>query len=352
MTIQPEEAIKIREGEEPDIEKLDQYLKQNIDGFDKIVTVKQFPGGFSNLTFLLKTQNQEYVLRRAPLGANIKSAHDMGREFKVLSLLKDNYFAIPKVYHNCDNGEIIGAPFYLMEKVDGVILRAKNAKYYDFPPEKWKLLSQLLIDNLAQLHQINIEKTGLINLGKPEGYVDRQINGWIDRYEKSKTDELAEMEELAIWLKINKPITQKFAFLHNDYKYDNIVFDAELSKINAVLDWEMATVGDPLMDLGATLAYWCQAESGNFMKTMNVTWFEGNLTRKEIVERYSKINKIDTSDILFYYIFGLYKNATIIQQIYARWKAGFTKDPRFEYLIMGVKELAILAKVAIENKSI
>ncbi len=352
MQILPDKAIEIRQGEAPDLIKLELYLNENIVGFGKIISAKQYPGGFSNLTFLIETESQEYVLRRAPLGANIKSAHDMGREYRVLSLLKNNYSAIPNVFHNCDSAEIIGAPFYMMEKVEGIILRAKNAASYNFTNEKWKNFSELLIENLASLHQIDIEKTGLINLGKPEGYVDRQVNGWLERYQNSKTDPIAEMEEVANWLKINRPRPQKFAFLHNDYKYDNVVFNTDLSKINAVLDWEMATVGDPLMDLGATLAYWCQTDSGSFMKTMNITWFNGNLTRAEIVEKYSKITKTDTSDILFYYIFGLYKNATIVQQIYARWKAGFTKDPRFEHLIQGVKELAILAKRSIESKSI
>ncbi len=352
IEILPDKAVSIRQGEEPNLANLENYLKTNLSDFGKIIEIKQFPGGYSNLTFQIVCDNREYVLRRAPLGANIKSAHDMGREFKVLSILGKHYEAIPKVDVYCEDIEVIGAPFYLMEKVNGVILRAKNAKSYDFPKEKWEHLSKTLVDNLAQLHQIDIESTGLISMGKPEGYVDRQVAGWIDRYEKSKTDELPQMNIVATWLNNNKPRPQKYAFLHNDFKYDNVVFDTNLTKILAVLDWEMATVGDPLMDLGATLAYWCEKESGDFMKTMNITWLTGNLNRNEIVERYSKKTQTDVSDILFYYIFGLYKNATIIQQIYARWKAGLTKDPRFEMLIFGVKELANLAESAIVKKSI
>jgi aminoglycoside phosphotransferase (APT) family kinase protein len=205
---------------------------------------------------------------------------------------------------------------------------------------------------LAELHQIDIYETGLANIGKPEGYLDRQVEGWIDRYTKSKTDEVKQMDVISTWLSDNKPNSQKHSLLHNDYKFDNVVLDLELNKINAVLDWEMATVGDPLMDLGAALAYWCQAGEGEFMQSMNITWLNGNLNRQQIVDRYTEKTKIDTSKILFYYVFGLFKNATIVQQIYARWKAGLTKDPRFEKLIYGVKECANLAENAINRNSI
>jgi aminoglycoside phosphotransferase (APT) family kinase protein len=347
-----DKAAPIRPGEEVDLLKLEAFLIQNLNSFEKIVGINQFPGGYSNLTYQLITDNNKYVLRRAPLGANIKNAHDMGREYKVLSLLHKYYKAVPKVVIFCEDPEIIGAPFYLMEKVEGVIFRAKNTKNYDLSTEKWQQLSQILIDNLIKLHQIDIFETDLVALGKPEGYVERQLEGWIGRYNKSKTDEIAEMDFIANWLNTNKPRAQKPTFIHNDYKYDNVIFDLELNEIKAVLDWEMATVGDPLMDLGATLAYWCEAGEGEFMKTMNLTWLQGNLTRKALVEKYKLATGIDTTDILFYYVFGLYKNATIVQQIYARWKGGFTKDPRFESLIFGVIELSKLAKTAIIKKSI
>ncbi|MES2794745.1 MAG: phosphotransferase family protein [Bacteroidota bacterium] len=352
LQIQTNEAVRTRQGEEPNWVNLEKYLKENLVDFQKIVEINQYPGGYSNLTYQVISQTREYVMRRAPLGANIKNAHDMSREYKVLSMLQKQYKAIPKVEMYCDDETIIGAPFYLMEKVEGLILRAKNITNYEFTAEKWKHLSETLVDNLANLHQINIYESDLVSLGKPEGYVDRQVEGWIIRYSKSKTDEISNMDSVALWLNKNKPRAQKHAFIHNDYKYDNVIFNNELTEVKAVLDWEMATVGDPLMDLGATLAYWCEKDEGDFLKTMNITWLEGNLNRKEVVNRYANITKIDTSDILFYYIFGLYKNAVIIQQIYARWKAGLTKDPRFERLIFGVKELANLAETAIILKSI
>jgi aminoglycoside phosphotransferase (APT) family kinase protein len=350
--ILPDAAINIRQGEELNLANLNVYLSQNLKGFEPILEVRQFPGGFSNLTYLLSNAQHEYVLRRAPFGANIKSAHDMSREYKVLVLLKPFYKTVPNTIIFCENDQIIGAPFYLMEKVNGVILRGKNAQKYQIEQEKLKNLSEKLVDNLADLHKIDIENTGLIQLGKPDGYVDRQVKGWIDRYEKSKTDHIAEMEEIAQWLVNNKPRQQKSSFIHNDYKYDNVVFDNDLQNIIAVLDWEMATVGDPLMDLGAMLAYWCEATDGDFLKSMNITWLPGNLTRSEIVARYVSKTGIDATDIVFYYVFGLYKNAVIIQQIFARWKLGLTKDPRFEQLIFGVKELAKMAALAIDKNSI
>jgi aminoglycoside phosphotransferase (APT) family kinase protein len=345
-------AVSIRSGEEIDHLALNIHLKKHLSNFGNIVEIRQFPGGFSNLTYLIITETDEYVLRRPPIGANIKSAHDMAREFKVLSMLSPYYKSIPKVYLYCEDIEIIGAPFYVMQKVAGNILRAKDIGNIDISIIQMQRLSELLIDNLAKLHQIDIEATGLINLGKPEGYVDRQVEGWISRYAKSKTDEIEGLITVESWLLANMPRPQKPAFLHNDYKYDNVVFDADLQEIVAVLDWEMATVGDPLMDLGATLAYWCEAGEGEFMKTMNLTWLEGNLTRKQIVNRYTEKTGRDTTDILFYYVFGLYKNATIVQQIYARWKAGVTSDNRFSKLIYGVNELIKTALAAINRNSI
>jgi aminoglycoside phosphotransferase (APT) family kinase protein len=352
IQIQPDIATQIRQGEELNLDSLSIYLKNNIDNFGEIVEVTQFPGGFSNLTYLVKTTNCEYVLRRAPIGANIKSAHDMSREYKVLTLLKPLYGAVPKAILYCDNESIIGATFYLMEKVSGIILRGNGATNYQIEPEKMRQLSECLIDNLAALHQIDIENSELKNIGKPEGYVERQVIGWVSRYEKSKTDQIENMDQVAIWLNEHKPKDQKPTLIHNDYKYDNVVFDGEMQKIIAVLDWEMTTIGDPLMDLGAVLAYWCESNDGDFLKTMNITWLPGNLSRQQVVDRYALITGIDVSDIIFYYVFGLFKNAVIIQQIYARWKLGITKDPRFEKLIFGVYELSAMALGAIKSGKI
>jgi aminoglycoside phosphotransferase (APT) family kinase protein len=350
--IKMDEATQIRSGENIEIDILGKYLQENIQDFGTIKAIKQFPGGFSNLTYQIESQKKTFVLRRPPIGANIKSAHDMAREYKVLSLLEPFYAEIPKPILFCENEQILGGQFYLMEKVNGVILRGKNAKEYDFSTNKMKEISEKLIDNLILLHNIDIENNELACLGKPDGYVDRQVEGWIGRYEKSKTDELNQMDDIAIWLNKNKPKYQKATFIHNDYKYDNVVFNESLTKITAVLDWEMATIGDPLMDLGATLAYWCQAEDGAFLRSMNLTWLPGNLSRSQVVEHYAIKTGRYISDILFYFVFGLYKNAVILQQIYARWKKGITTDARFAQLIHGVNELTNLAILSVEKNSI
>lgn len=348
-----DQASQIRQGEELNLNLLNDYLKSQLTDFEEITEITQFSGGYSNLTYLLKTGSKEYVLRRPPFGANIKSAHDMGREFKVLSLLKPHYPKVPQPVIFCEDESVLGCQFYIMERVKGVIFRGKDALELQIPAEKMRQLSENLIDNLAELHLLAIQKTGLINLGKPEGYVIRQVEGWIGRYENSQTDDIPAMGKTAEWLRTNMPRPQVPAFLHNDYKYDNVLLNPnDLSEILGVLDWEMSTVGDPLMDLGASLAYWCEAGDGDFLKSFNITWLSGNLTRNEVVERYAKKTERDVSDILFYYVFGLYKNIVIMQQIYARWKAGLTKDPRFGGLIYGIQELSKMAARAIERGKI
>lgn len=350
----PDKASKVRQGEELDLSKLQSFLQNDIVDFGNIVETAQFPGGFSNLTYLLTTdKGVEYVLRRPPFGANIKSGHDMGREFKVLSLLeKADFKQIPRPLSIEASGEVLGAPFYVMERLNGVILRANQAPTLQFSTEKMASLCNKLVVNLVNLHALDIETTGLSSLGKPEGYVKRQVEGWIKRYQNSKTDDVKNMELVAEWMLNFTPRPQKPTFLHNDYKFDNVVWNTDMTDIIGVLDWEMSTVGDPLMDLGAALAYWCQAEDSDFSKMFNLTWLEGSLTRQEVVARYTALTGRDLTDIHFYYIFGLYKNAVIMQQIYARWKAGLTKDPRFGGLIHGVFELSKMAKKAIHTEGV
>ena len=343
----------IRLGEELDIDQLNPFLQDTIPNFGTISGVTQFPGGFSNLTYLISTDKKEYVLRRPPFGASAKGGHDMGREFRVLSLLKKAGFnKIPTPLSIDESGAILGAPFYIMERLNGVILRAKDAHNAILSPELMRHLSKRLIDNLAEIHSLDIEKTGLSQLGKPEGYVQRQVEGWIARYEKAQTDDVYNMEVAAEWMLKNMPRPQKPAFLHNDYKYDNVVWNVEMTSLVGVLDWEMSTVGDPLMDFGAALAWWAEAGDGDFSKMMNLTWLNGNLTRKQAIDRYAEKTGRDMSDILFYYVFGLYKNAVIGQQIYTRWKQGLTKDDRFSGLIYGVFELSKLAVNAIDSQKI
>jgi aminoglycoside phosphotransferase (APT) family kinase protein len=352
-TYPTDQPTTAREGETPDIEKLNAYLKANAPQSGTVQYISQFPSGYSNLTFLLKTDTQEIILRRPPVGANIKSAHDMGREYLVLSKLKPHYSKVPTPLVYCQSEEVIGAPFYIMERIQGVILRAGNARKLAITPVLFRNLSEALVDNLVELHRLDIRKTGLDELGKPEGYVQRQVEGWIKRYYNAETDKLAEMENLADWLAKNQPPEQSPAFLHNDYKYDNVIFDpADLSKIIGVLDWEMATVGDPLMDVGASIAYWSEASDDPVLQSFNLTALPGNLSRQEFINRYSEKSRRDVTNILFYYIFGLFKNAVIAQQIYARWKQGLTKDPRFAGLLMVIMSLSKQGVKALSNSRV
>ena len=348
-----DQAGKVRDGESPDLEKLQTYLEQNLAGDHGKLSIQQFPGGYSNLSFLIVFGNNEYVLRRAPVGANIKSAHDMGREFRVLTALKPVYPPIPAPILFCNDESVIGSPFYLMERVKGVILRNKPPKGILLTPEIMRNTSYSLVNNLVGLHQIGIHSTGLIELGKPEGYIKRQVEGWVKRYFNAATDVIDDMNSVSEWMNANIPEDGVPAFIHNDYKYDNLVLDpVNLNKIIAVLDWEMATVGSPLMDLGTTLAYWAEASDSPALRPFNLTWLPGNLDREEVVQQYSAIKKIEVPDMLFYYVFGSFKIAVIVQQIYARYKKGFTADERFAGLIHVVRACAENAGKAIKFKRI
>jgi aminoglycoside phosphotransferase (APT) family kinase protein len=342
-----------RENEVPDLGALNHYLHLQIPEFNDVIEITQFPSGYSNLTFCLKTTAGEFILRRPPLGANIKSAHDMGREFNVLSALKPHYAKIPTPIVYCENAEVIGAPFYIMERLHGVILRAANAPQLSISMDQFKRISEALIDNLVEIHGLNIYSTGLDKLGKPLGYAQRQVEGWIKRYYNAETDSLENMNILTDWLSKNLPLEQAPAFLHNDYKYDNVVLDpTNLANIIGVLDWEMATVGDPLMDLGASLAYWSEADDEPVLQSFNLTALPGNFSRKEVLNRYAQKSGRDVSNILFYYVFGLFKNAVIAQQIYARWKQGYSKDPRFGGLLVVITALAKQGVQALDKQKL
>jgi aminoglycoside phosphotransferase (APT) family kinase protein len=350
-TIATDKTSPIRTGEELDLTKLNTYLTEAAPTVGQVTGITQFPGGFSNLTYCLQTETgKEYVLRRPPFGANIKSAHDMGREFRVLSLLKPNYSKVPEPIVYCEDENVIGSPFYIMERIQGVILRAANAPKMGLDAETLRKASEALVDNLVNLHALDLEATGLVQLGKPDGYVQRQVEGWTKRYYAAETDKITTLDAVAEWMKVNQPLSPAPTFLHNDYKYDNVVLNpSDLSDILGVLDWEMSTVGDPLMDLGASLAYWSEPQDANEIKFLNLTWLPGNLNKQQVIERYAEKSGRDLSNILFYYVFGLYKNAVIVQQIYARWKAGHTKDPRFGALLPVVQALGAKASEALSK---
>jgi aminoglycoside phosphotransferase (APT) family kinase protein len=345
-----DEAHDVREGESLDIAKLGAYLVERLAGLEGPLTLRQFRGGLSNLTYLLHFANCELVLRRPPFGSKVKTAHDMSREYNVLSRLDGLYPKAPRALLHCDDLAVMGAPFYVMERVHGVILRHQGMPAeMDEPRMRW--LSEAAIDGLAELHTVDWRAAKLNDLGRPQGYVARQVQGWTQRWRASRSDDVPAMDKAAAWLLEHQPSELGAALVHNDYKYDNLVLDpGDLTSIIAVLDWEMATLGDPLLDLGTTLAYWVDADDPEEMMLLPAgpTAASGGLRRVELVERYAQRTGADVSHILFYYVYGLFKVAVIAQQIYYRWKHGHTTDPRFSMMLAGVQLLGGVAARAIE----
>lgn len=343
-------ATEVRKGEELDLDALGPYLAEQLGISVADLEVRQFPGGHSNLTYLLKMGGKEYVMRRPPFGSKVKKAHDMGREHKVLSALSAVRDWAPKPVVFCEDPEILGADFYLMERIEGVILRRSIPEGVDVDEAVARRLCETLLDTLVDLHSLDVKGVGLGDLGRPEGYVERQVSGWAKRYEASKTDDIPQMPEVAGWLADNMPTSPPACIIHNDYKFDNVVYDSTaFERIVGVLDWEMATVGDPLMDLGTTLCYWVEDGDAEGLKNLafSPTMRPGFYTRRQLAERYAEKTGRDLSHINFYFTFGLFKTAVVLQQIYFRWKQGLTKDPRFGGLIFGVKLLAEAAEGAI-----
>jgi aminoglycoside phosphotransferase (APT) family kinase protein len=349
-------ASPVRAGEELPLAPLQEYLNQHLGVSSGPVRVEQFAQGHSNLTYLVRLgegePGTELVLRRGPFGNQVKTAHDMGREYRVLSRLWTVYPPAPRPILFCDDPAVLGAPFYLMERRRGIVLRKQLPPGLVIDPDTARRLSITLIDNLAALHALDYRAAGLGDLGKPEGYVPRQVTGWTERYAKARTDDLPAMDHLARWLAehLPPPAMIDAALIHNDYKYDNLVLDpADLTRVVAVLDWEMATVGDPLMDLGTTLGYWVEAGDVPALReaAFGPTALPGSLSRHALAERYATRSGRDISGVLFHYAFGLFKIAVIVQQIYARYARGHTHDQRFAHMNDLVAVLAEQAGEAI-----
>ena len=317
------------------------------------VSVSQFGTGHSNLTYLVTFGGREMVLRRAPHGASVKSAHDMRREFDVLSALAPFYSKAPKALAFCDDPSVIGAPFFLMERVRGLILRSSAPPAgVDLPPPRMRALSEAFVDSLSELHALDVSSGPLASLGKPEGYAARQVAGWSERWIRAKTEDVPALDAAAAWLAGRLPAASRPALVHNDFKYDNLVLDAgDPTRIVAVLDWEMATLGDPLLDLGTTLGYWIDPDDAHEVRALpfGATLIPGNLSRSEVAARWAGRTGRSEADLLFAYVFGLFKIAVIAQQIYRRSAEGHTTDPRFAALIHGVRILGRQAASALER---
>lgn len=339
-----------------DTTKLLPFLKQYLDISSGDLEVQQFPAGFSNLTYLLRIQDREFVLRRPPVGARIKTAHDMSREYRILSRLHPVYPKIPRALLYCDDESVIGAPFYVMERVTGIILRAQAPKDLELSCELMSAISAAFVENLVEIHNIDFESAGLGDLGRPTGYVFRQVEGWSKRYYNARTDDVPSIDRLIVWLNESAPEeSQRSSLIHNDYKYDNVVLNPDDPRqIIATLDWEMATIGDPLMDLGTSLAYWVDPDDPTEWQKygFGVTKLPGSFTRSELLEQYQRLRASAGFDPVFYYLYGLLKIAVIVQQIYFRYRQGFTKDPRFASLGNLVIACGDLAARSIELKRI
>ncbi|HLL04403.1 MAG TPA: phosphotransferase family protein [Myxococcaceae bacterium] len=322
-----------RPGEELDADKLQAWLAQQAPELTGTAQITQFSGGSSNLTYLVRLGERELILRRPPFGTKAKTAHDMGREFRVLSALHRVFPYAPRPVLYCEDESVMGSPFYVMERIHGTILRRELPEGLTLGPEQARALCESLLDVQVALHRVDVKAAGLADFGKPEGYVRRQVEGWSERYRKARTQDAPEAESIMKWLGEHQPTESgRSALIHNDYKFDNVVLDpANPLRIIGVLDWEMATLGDPLMDLGCSLAYWVQSDDPPDLQQIRMlpTHLPGMMTRRELLARYAEKSGIPTGDFHFYYVFGLFRLAVIAQQIYYRYANGQTTNKRF-----------------------
>lgn len=332
-----DQSTEIRAGEELDAALIDPYLKAQIPGLEGTPHISQFPGGASNLTYLLQYPDQEFVLRRPPFGHKARSAHDMGREFRIINQLKDAFPYCPKAYLHCVDESVIGSEFYVMERIQGVILRSDLPSDLNLNASQTQTLCKSFVDRLVELHRVDYQACGLGDLGKPEGYVERQIRGWTDRYDNARTPDAPDWTQVKAWLSDKMPADHPVpAIVHNDYRFDNVLLDpANPMQIIGVLDWEMTTLGDPLMDLGNTLAYWIQADDPAPVQLMRrqPSHAPGMLSRQQFVDYYAERSGISINNFDFYYTYGLFRLAGIVQQIYYRFFHGQTQDKRFAQFI-------------------
>jgi len=346
----------VRKGEELNRVNLLKFLYKNelINDINEELRVNQFSNGYSNLTYLIESSNNSYVLRMPPVGAT-KRGHDMSREFKVLSRLSSGFTKVPQAFAYCEDEQILGRPFYIMEKVDGEIITYNRAQELNTAPADFGKISNSWLETFVELHLTDYKSCSLEDLGRPEGYVQRQVSNWGKQYIKAKTQEVPEATMVMEWMDANQPKTYDHCLIHNDFKYDNVVFeDTSWDNINAVLDWEMCTLGDPLMDLGTSIAYWSMpSDPPPLLEGLpSPTMLDGNPSRTEIVELYAKKSGREINNMVFYYVYGLFKIAVIVQQIFYRYQKGLTTNEKFKHLDKSSQFLCIMAMQAIQKNRI
>jgi len=328
------ELIAPRSDEGLVLERLEPYLREQLAQTDGALCLRQFKGGHANLTYLLRFGETEYVLRRPPLGPLAPGSHDMQREFRVLSKLFRYFPLAPRSYLHCADESIIGAPFQIMDRRHGIVIRNRMPELESDGPELRRRLSEMIIDVLADLHGVDRAAAGLADLGHPDGFLQRQLVGWKGRWQAAAHQHNADMLKLIAWLELHQPTTRHVSILHNDYKLDNMLVDARDPAIPvAVLDWDMCTSGDALMDLGYLLNQWVEADDDPewIEWTAMPTWQPGFARRDEVIERYCKRTGFDVDNMRWYYAFSVMKFAVIIQQIYIRYRRGQTEDERFAH---------------------
>lgn len=341
----PADTMAVRVEEQLDLKALGTFLETR--GLaSKELALEQFPGGHSNLTYLLRSASEEYVLRRPPLGPVAPKAHDMIREARFLATVNPVFPPAPRPILVCEDSSVIGAPFYLMERRRGLIVRREN------PPEIGddlpirRRVGNALLDTLVQLHAVDVTKAPVSALGKPDGFLDRQLSGWFGRWQRARTRELPMMDRLMEWLGSRKPAPIQPTLLHNDYKLDNVMLDhSDPSRVVAVLDWEMSALGDPRIDLGILLCYWPEAGDplGRRDPISPVTAMPGWPCRADLIDRYAATTDRDVSGIRYFEVFAIFKVAVVLQQIYHRYHLGQTTDERFaamEGRVLGLVDVA------------
>lgn len=324
---------RVRTGEELDVASIDAFLKAGDPTLTGTPEVRQFAGGASNLTYLLSYPGRDLILRRPPFGHKAKSAHDMVREARVMQALRPVYPYVPAVAAVCQDQGVLGCDFYVMERIRGIIPRQDLPPGLSLTPDETRRLCLSVIDRLIELHSIDPAAAGLGDLGRGEGYVRRQIEGWSERYRAVRTADAADFETVMAWLAERMPAGESaIRVIHNDFRFDNVVLDPENPmSVIGVLDWEMATLGDPLMDLGNSLAYWVQADDDPTFLALRrqPTHLPGMLTRAEVVAYYGERTGLATGAMDFYLVYGLFRLAVIVQQIYYRFAQGHTTNPQF-----------------------
>lgn len=327
-----DKAKQVREKEQLPLDKVDGWIKAHISGVTGVPEITQYTGGASNWTYRIKYDSHDLILRRPPAGTKAASAHDMKREYDIQKALMP-YYTVPEMLAFCNDHSVMDCDFYIMRRVEGIIPRANLPKDLVLTKEQVRQLCMNVIDKLIELHKIDIQRSGLSDFGKGKGYCERQIKGWSERYQKARTWNVPKFTKVINWLKANIPTEERSCMIHNDFRFDNVILNPENPmEIIGVLDWEMATVGDPMMDLGNTLAYWVQADDDFMAKSTRrqPTNAEGMLTRKEVIAYYCGKMGFEPKQFTFYEVYGLFRLAVIAQQIYYRYYHKQTNNKEFK----------------------